>query len=107
VRTRKVDRHGDTVATLDVVPDGSDAHRTSLDDCFCIRRTLACAKATESHWSVPNLGVDGRQTNVYLSIAEDRSRTACLQDYHLDVIVAVPLFGKTEPWARFAISDAP
>jgi hypothetical protein len=107
VRTRKVDRHGDTFATLDVDPEGGSAQRGSLPDCFCIRQVLACTKVTESSWRIPNLGVGGRQTNVYLSVAADGSLIARLQDYRIDVVFLLPLYGIKEPWARFAAGDPP
>ena len=107
VRTRKVDQHGDTFATLEVVRDANQAERRSLDNCFCIRQTLACTQVTESYWSIPNLGAGGRQTNVYLSIARDRSLIARLQDYRADVVLTMPVFAKNEPWARFPALDAP
>jgi hypothetical protein len=107
VRTRKVDEHRDTFATLEFVRDANQAERRSLDNCFCVRQTLACTQITESYWSIPNLGARGRQTNVYLSIARDRSLIARLQDYRADVVLAMPVFAMNEPWTRFPALDTP
>ena len=40
-------------------------------------------------------------TDARRNIAVDGALIAKLQDYHIDVVGAVPVFGKTEPWARF------
>jgi hypothetical protein len=34
-------------------------------------------------------------------MSHDRSLIAKLQAYHADVVLAIPLFGIKEPWARF------
>lgn len=107
VHTRKVDRHGGTFATLQVMLDADGANRRALDNCFCIKRTLACMQVTESYWSIPNLGVGGRQTNVHMTVAADQSPIARLQRYHADLIRAVPVFGVSEPWARFQAVTGP
>lgn len=49
----------------------------------------------------PGIATGGSQRNVYFSIAVDGALIAKLQDYHIDVVGAAPVFGKTEPWARF------
>jgi hypothetical protein len=50
---------------------------------------------------MPNFGLGGSQRNVYLSVSRDRSLIAKLQNYHADVILAIPVFGMKEPWVRF------
>lgn len=101
VRIRRVDQNGDAFATLRIVPDGNIAGLRELEGCFCIKQTLACTQVSEEYWSVPNFGLGGAQKNVYFSIAHDGSLVARLQNYQLDVILAVPFFGIKEPWARF------
>ena len=107
VRTLEVDRHGDTFAALDLDPQSGTAQRGSQRDRSCFRQVPACTKVTESSWRIPNFGIGGRQTNVYLSVAEDGSLIARLQDYHIDVILLLPLYGMQEPWARFTASETP
>lgn len=101
VQTRKIDRNGDAFITLRVVPDGNAAALHELPGCFCIKQTLACTQISESSWVMPNVGLGGSQKNAYFSISRDRSLIAKLQNYHADVILAIPVFGMTEPWARF------
>ncbi len=101
VRTRRLDQNGDAFITLRVIPDGNIAGLRELESCFCIKHTLACTQVSETSWSVPNFGFGGSQKNVYLSILHDRSLVAKLQNYHADVILAIPVFGIKEPWARF------
>ncbi len=101
IQTRRPDRNGDTFATLGVASDLDGEPRRELSNCFCIRETLACPQVSQSSWSFPNVGIGASQTNVYLSVAEDGSLIAKLQNYHLDVILVVPVYGDVEPWARF------
>jgi len=72
-----------------------------FEGCFCIKQTLACTQVSEKYWSLPNLGFGGSQKNVYFSLSQDHSLIAKLQNYHADVILAIPVFGIKEPWARF------
>lgn len=104
IRTRKVDQNGDAFITLQVVPDGNTAMFQELEDCFCVKQTVAC-KVYEKYWSIPNFGLGGSQKNVYFSISRDQSLIAKLQIYHADVILAIPAFGMKEPWARFKTAD--
>lgn len=101
VRTRRLDQNGDAFITLSVVPDGNAAALLELEGCFCIKHTLAYTQVSETYWSMPNIGLGGSQKNVYFSMSHDRSLVAKLQNYHADVILAVPVFGIKEPWARF------
>jgi hypothetical protein len=105
IRTRKVDQNGDAFITLRVVPDGNTAAFQELEGCFCIKQTLACTQVYETYWSIPNFGLGGAQRNVYFSMTRDRSLIAKVQDYHADVILAIPVFGIKEPWARFKTAD--
>lgn len=100
VVTRKLFRHGDSVSTLQILPNGNIAARREVEDCFCVKQTLVC-KITESYRLVPYVSLGGAQRNVYFSLAQDGALTVKLQDYHIDVTLLVPVFGKTEPWARF------
>lgn len=102
VRTRKLDQNGDAFITLSVTPDGNLADRHELAGCFCVKQTLACTQINEKYWSVPNLGLGGSQRNVYFSMSHDHALIAKLQNYHADVILAIPLFGKKETWAKFS-----
>jgi hypothetical protein len=100
VITRKVDDSGDSLSTLEILPNGNTTARREITECFCLKQTLMC-KVTESYRGVPYLSIGGSQRNVYFSLAQDGALIAKLQDYHIDVVVAVPVFGKVEPWARF------
>ena len=101
VLTRRLDQNGDTFTTLRVVPDGDIAAAHELEGCFCIKQTLACTQVYETSWSVPNFGFGRSQKNVYLSRSQDHSLIAKLQNYHADVILAIPVFGISHPWAKF------
>jgi hypothetical protein len=101
VHTRRIDQNGDAFITLRIIPDGDVAARKEHDGCFCIKSTLACTQVSETYWSVPNFGLGGSQSNVYFSMTSERSLVARLQNYHADVILAIPVFGMKEPWARF------
>ena len=105
VRTRRVDQNGDAFITLQVLPDGNTAVFQELEGCFCIKQTLACTQIYETYWSIPNFGLGGSQRNVYFSMSRDRSLVAKLQNYHADMILAIPVFGMKEPWARFKSAD--
>ena len=105
VRTRKLDKNGDAFITLRVVPDGNIAALHELEGCFCIKQTLACTQVSEKYWSVPNFALGGSQKNVYFSMSNDRSLVAKLQNYHVDVILGIPLFEIKEPWARFSRAE--
>jgi hypothetical protein len=105
VHTRKIDQNGDAFVTLRVVPNENISSMHELEGCFCIKQTLACTQVSETYWSVPNFGLGGSQKNVYISMADDRSLIAKLQNYHADVILVIPLFGIKEPWARFNRAD--
>jgi hypothetical protein len=105
VHTRKIDQNGDAFITLRVVPDGNTAVFHDLDGCFCVKQTLACTQVYETYWSIPNLGLGGKQKNVYFSLSQDRSLIAKLQNYHVDIIFAIPIYGMKEPWARFKAAD--
>ena len=100
VVTRKIDKNGDSFSKLTVISNSDTASRRDFEECFCIKQALMC-KVTESYRGVPYIYVGGSQRNVYFSIAVDGALVATLQDYHIDVVGAVPVFGKTEPWARF------
>ncbi|MGD1147297.1 MAG: hypothetical protein ABR961_05070 [Thermoanaerobaculaceae bacterium] len=102
VEPRRVDAHGDSFVTLFVTPDGDAAAVREFKGCFCVKRALACTQVRESYWSVPNLGVGGSQRNLYLSVSRDGALVAKLQNYHVDVVLGVPLFRNSEPWVRFA-----
>lgn len=79
-----------------------DAHGNLLVDS----RTLAARPVKGGTlWSAP-LGPHSA-VNVYLSISSDQALIVKLQKYHADVIVAVPIFGISEPWARFERADDP
>lgn len=101
VQTRKVDKDGDAFVTLSVIPDGDTSNRSEHEGCFCIKGALACTQVSEKYWSVPNFGLGGSQRNVYFSTTNDHNLVARLQNYHADVILALPVFGMKEPWARF------
>ena len=100
--TRRIDQSGDAFITLQVSARGVDHDR---EGCFCIKQTLACTQVSEKYWRVPNLGLGGSQSNVYFAIARDRALIAKLQNYHADVVLAIPVFGMKEPWARFPRID--
>jgi hypothetical protein len=100
VITRNIDKNGDSQSMLEILPDGNTAARRTLEECFCIEETLMC-KVTESYRGVPYISIGGSQRNVYFSLAQDGALIAKLQDYHIDVVLVAPVFGKAEPWARF------
>lgn len=100
VANRRTDRNGDSLSRLTVISGDDTAPRGDLEECFCIKQSLMC-KVSESYRGVPYIHAGGSQRNVYFAIAEDGALVARLQDYHIDVVGPVPLFGKTEPWARF------
>ena len=100
VVTRKIDRNGDSLSKLKIVANGNGVPGRELEECFCVKQTLMC-KVTESYRAIPYISIGGSQRNVYFSLGQDRALIAKLQDYHVDVISVVPVFGKTEPWARF------
>jgi hypothetical protein len=106
VRTRKTDAQGDTFATLVAAGDGDAAAASTLPDCFCVRQTLVC-KVAQSGWSSPYVGFGASQEGLYLSLGQDGALVARLQNYHVDVVLAVPSFGLQEPWARFERAAAP
>lgn len=103
--TRSMDRHGDSFSTLEVTSDLAGNGRFELADCYCIKETLACPMLSRSSWSAPYLGFGGSQKNLYLSVAQDKSLIAKLQNYRIDMISLVPLFSNSEPWARFEKFD--
>ncbi|MGE5303039.1 MAG: hypothetical protein ACM3TN_06895 [Alphaproteobacteria bacterium] len=105
IRTRRLDQNGDAFVTLGVIPDNNPVATHEVEGCFCIKQTLASTQVSESYWSVPNFGLGGLQKNVYFSMSHDGSLIAKLQNYHADVILAVPMFGINEPWARFENAD--
>ncbi len=43
----------------------------------------------------------GAQQNIYFRLSNDRSLAAKLQNYHVDLMLGIPVFGLKEPWARF------
>lgn len=104
VVTRKLDKNGDSLSTLHILPNGNAAARREMEECFCVKQTLMC-KVTESYRGVPYISIGGSQRNVYFSLAQDGTLIAKLQDYHIDVVLLVPVFGKTEPWASFHRSE--
>lgn len=101
VHTRKLDKNGDAFSTLFIVPEGDAAEARELQECFCIKQTLMCAEVSKSSWAMPKIGFGGSQSNIYFALSSDRSLIAKLQNYHVDMILVVPLFGMKEPWARF------
>lgn len=105
LETRKQDRHGDAFVTLHVITDDGAQAAQDMPGCYCIRETLACTQVREEYWSFPNFGLGGSQRNLYLSRADDGALIAKLQDYHVDIVLGIPLFGIKEPWARF--TEAP
>lgn len=103
--TRRLDQSGDAFSTLIATLDDNPFNRREFASCFCIRQTLACTRIDEASWSVPSLGLGTGQRNVYFSSTQDNSLLARIQDYHVDLIVGVPVFGKSEPWALFRKAD--
>jgi hypothetical protein len=102
LRTRRIDANGDGFTTLRIVLDGAADEFREHEGCFCIRQTLACTQISEASWALPNFGYGGSQRNAYFSVSSsDGSLIAKLQNYHADVILAIPVFGIREPWARF------
>lgn len=101
IYTRNMDENGDTFSTLEVVPDGDTDVRHTFENCFCVKQTLACTQVAKKAWRIPNFGLVGSQTNVYFSISEEKALIVKLQNYSAGVILGMPLFSKTEPWARF------
>ncbi|MDO9195343.1 hypothetical protein [Rhodoferax sp.] len=104
VTTRKLDKYGDAFSVLDIVPDGNLSAQRELPNCFCVSQTLMCGPIKQSGWAIPYLGFGGSQSNVYISASSDGSLIVRLQDYHVDLVVVVPIYGKSEPWARFNAS---
>lgn len=98
VKTRRLDQRGDAFSTLVVALDGD---RRELTNCFCIKQTLACTQLDEKYWSIPNFGLGGSQSNMYLSSSTDGSLIVKLQHYHADVVLGLPLYRGTDTWARF------
>jgi hypothetical protein len=101
VNTLRLDQHGDAFVTLDVALENniSDLHR--LEHCYFIKRTLACTEVSKSGWAAPYIGFGGAQSNVYFTLSHDRSLVAKLQNYHVDIILVIPVFEMKEPWALF------
>jgi len=104
VNTHKVDKNGDTISTLNVIDVDNVAAGRELKACYCLKQTLMC-KVSEVSRAVPYVSIGGSQRNVYFALAQDGSLIAKLQDYHIDVVFVVPLFGMSEPWARFLRID--
>lgn len=100
--TRRLDQHGDAFITLQVLADGVSR---DLAGCFCIKQTLVCTQISEEYWGLPNFGFGGSQRNAYFAIARDHALVVKLQNYHADVLIALPVFGINEPWARFTPID--
>ena len=105
VTTRKIDGYGDSISTLQIISDERNAAQNSFEDCFCVKQTLMC-KVSESYRMLPYFSVGGSQRNVYFSRTRDGALITKIQNYQIDVIMVVPVFGGTEPWARFPPSDA-
>lgn len=103
VVTRKLDKKGDAFSTLEILAGDDTTVRYELNECFCVKQTLMC-KVAESSRAVPYVSIGGSQRNVYFSLAQDGALIAKLQDYHVDIVFVVPVFGKSEPWARFVRS---
>ena len=103
--TRRVDQNGDAFITLRISVHGDATVIHEREGCFCIKQTLACTQLSENYWSFPNVGLGGSQRNAYFAISRDRALIAKLQNYHVDVILAVPIFGMKEPWASFKNAD--
>jgi len=101
VVTQRLDDKGDAFSTLVVVSGEAQPTRHELKNCFCVRQTLVCTQIRESHWVIPNFGVGGKQSNVYITSASDGTLVMRLQNYRIDVVLGVPFFQNREPWARF------
>ncbi len=102
VKTQRLDQRGDAFSTLVVALDGDRREPRELTHCFCVRQTLACTQLDEKYWSIPNFGLGGSQSNVYLSSSTDGSLIVKLQHYHADVVLGLPLYRGTDTWARFS-----
>lgn len=103
VITQRRDKDGDSLSTLEVRASDDAAVRRELKECFCVKQTLMC-KVAESYRAIPYVSIGGAQRNVYFSLAHDGALIAKLQDYHIDVVFVVPVYGKRESWARFVRS---
>lgn len=101
VHTRKVDQNGDAFITLHITPDNDISAIKEHEGCFCLKGTLACTQVSEKYWTFPNLGFGGSQSNVYFAINNDHALIAKLQNYHADIILAIPFWGMQEPWVKF------
>jgi hypothetical protein len=101
-RTTRRDQHGDTFATLEVRLGDTAAAPHTLTSCYCLTQTLACTQIAMKTWALPVLGFGGSQRNLYLARTTDGALIGRLQEYRADVVVAVPVFSKDEPWVRFA-----
>jgi hypothetical protein len=99
ITTRKLDKVGDSLVTLEVFPHGRYADRRLLD-CGCIQQTLVCQTAWWG-WHLAPLYVHQSTRAVYISGAGDGGLIAKLQDQDLDAYFAVPVNRLREPWARF------
>lgn len=105
VKTRKIGNDGNAFSILVVVPQENPDAQRELSNCFCISQTLICGPIKQSSWAIPSLGFGASQSAVYMSSSTDGSLIVRLQDYHIDIILVMPIFGKTEPWARFLRSE--
>lgn len=101
VKTQKLDKYGDAFSTLTVVLDGDANTLHEFPGCFCIKQALACTELRKGGWAIPSLGFGASQSNVYMSTSSDGSLIVRLQDYHIDLVTIVPVFGMSDPWARF------
>ena len=52
-----------------------------------------------------NEGVLAFRNGITQTVSQEGALIAKVQNYHADVILAVPIFGKTEPWVRFRGAD--
>lgn len=101
IHTRRLDKNGDAFSTLVVSLDGDRQNSRELANCFCIKQTLTCTQINEKYWSIPNFGVGGSQSNVYISGSTDGSLIVKLQDYHADFVLGLPMYGGKDTWVRF------
>lgn len=99
LQTQRLDKVGDTLATLQVVTHGDVKNTHNFQGCGCIKQTLLCPVRHGGGGFPPIFG--GGQRGVIFSKSIDGSLIAMIQDYSIYLILAVPVFTISEPWARF------
>jgi len=103
-QTQRLDKVGDTLATLRVITRGDVENTHSFQGCGCIKKTLLCPVRHEGGAVPPILGGGGQRVVIF-SKSIDGSLIAMIQDYSIYLILAVPVFTISEPWARFESAD--